>query len=293
MNCKRIIKKTSLIALALIFVFACAENASAQADEVLIVKQKARTAIRPKAKPATKKVDFVRKVSIARVEKKNRRNYRKPAAPLSKNVKTIAKTPARRIEEPLLAVQLKLMMVNRDGSESEVNPLATFTPNDRLRLSIKANQRGYLYVIRQKSPEAEGEIIFPSSVVNNGKNLISANYEYVIPKNCPKEIIANARDCALTLFPYDESPQEYFTLIFTRDQLVDLPDDVKNTRVSLANLMTGGKLPVKTLIDLIEDSNQDLVAQTGDTPFGIRIVNQNQNDNEEIIETFILNKLKK
>jgi len=31
----------------------------------------------------------------------------------------------------------------------------------------------------------------------------------------------------------------------------------------------------------------------GDTPFGVRIVNQNRDDNEEIIETFILNKVKK
>lgn len=292
MNCKAIIGKTSLLILALAFLFSCAETASAQMDEVLIVRQKAKTAIRPKAKPVAKKVDFVKKVSIVRVEKRSRKNYRKPNAP-TKNIKTIAKTPSRRIQEPLLAVQLKLLMVNRDGSESEVNPLATFTPNDRLRLSIKANQRGYLYVIRQKSPEAEGEIIFPTSVVNGGKNLISANYEYVIPNNCPKDAIPNPRDCALVLFPYDESPQEYFTLIFTRDQLVDLPDDVKNTRISLKNLMSGGKLPVKTLIDLIEDSNQDLVSQTGDTAFGVRIVNQNLNDNEEIIETFILNKLKK
>ena len=278
--------------LALAFIFSCTENAPAQMDEVLIVKQKAKMTIRPKAKPVAKKVDFVRRVSIVRVDKKSRKNYRKPNA-ATKNVRTVARTPSKRIEEPLLAVQLKLLMVNRDGSESEVNPLATFTPNDRLRLSIKANQRGYLYVIRQKSPEAEGEIIFPSSVVNGGKNLISANYEYVIPNHCPKDVIPNPRDCALVLFPYDESPQEYFTLIFTRDQLVDLPDDVKNTRVSLTNLMSGGKLPVKTLIDLIEDSNQDLVSQAGDTAFGVRIVNQNLNDNEEIIETFILNKMKK
>ena len=293
MNPKAIFGKTSLALFGALFLLCgTVQNAAAQMDEVVMVKQKAKTTIRPKARPTAKRVDFVRKVSIVRVDKRSRKNYRKPTAP-TRNVKTVVKKPVRRIEEALLAVQLKLMMVNGDGSESEVNPMATFTPNDRLRLSIKANQRGYLYVIRQKSPEAEGEIIFPSSVVNNGKNLISANYEYVIPNNCPKDAIPNPRDCALVLFPYNESPQEYFTLIFTRDQLVDLPDDVKNARVSLKNLMSGGKLPVKTLIDLIEDSNQDLVSQTGDTPFGVRIVNQNLNDNEEIIETFILNKVKK
>lgn len=293
MNQKAIIGKTSRIALFLLLVFFGADNVHAQMDEVLIVKQKARTIIRPKAKPAPKKVDIVRRVSIVRVEKKSRKNYRKTVAKTG-NVRTSAPKPiVKKIEEPLLAIQLRLLLVNKDGSESEFNPMASFTPNDRLRLSVKANQRGYLYIIRQKSPEEDGEIIFPSAIVNGGKNLISANYEYVIPNNCPKDAVPNRRDCALTLFPYDEAAKEYFTLIFTRDQLVDLPDDAKNSRVSLKNLMTTGKFPTKTLIDLIEDSKQDLVSQGGDTPFGVRIVNQNLNDNEEIIETFVLNKLKK
>lgn len=293
MNQHAITGKTFLFALTLTFIFSCADDIFAQVDEVLIVRQKAKTTIRPKAKLVSNKVDIVRKVSIVRVEKKSRRNYRKPTVATRNAKKTQPKTAARRLETQLLAVQLKLMLVNRDGSESEVNPLATFTPNDRLRLSVKANQRGFLYIIRQKSPEQDGEIIFPTTLVNGGRNLVSANYEYVLPTNCPKDIIPVARDCALTLFPYDESAKEYFTIIFTRDQLVDLPDAAKNTRVNIKNLMTAGVLPTKILIDLIEDSKQDLIAQTGDSPFGVRIVNQNRDDNEEIIETFVLNKLKK
>lgn len=291
--------KLTLIALFSLLVFSAAKNTRAQVDEVLIVKQKARAAIKPKAKPATKKIDIARNVSIVRVEKKSRRNYRKTivtAAARQKSAKpttAVSKTSVKRIEVPLLAVQLKLLLVNRDGSESEVNPLASFNQNDRVRLSVKTNQRGFLYIIRQKSPEDEGEIIFPTTLVNGGKNLISANYEYVIPSNCPKDVIADQRDCALTFFPYEEAPQEFFTFVFTRDQLVDLPDDVKNTRVSLANLMTAGRLQSKTLVDLIEDSGQDLVSQPGDSPFAVRIVNVNPNDNEEIIETFVLNKQKK
>lgn len=294
MNQKTTFGKLFLVIPILIFVLLAAPGVSAQMSEVLIVKQKAKTTIRPKARLTATRVDVVRKVSIVRVEKKSRKNYRRPTAAV-KNTRAAAPKPAaKRIQEPLLAVQLRLMLVNKDGSESEVNPQATFTPSDRLRLSVKANQRGFLYIIRQKSPEEEGEIIFPTSVVNGGKNVVSANYEYVIPHNCPKDAIPNPRDCALVLFPYSESPQEYFTLIFTRDQLVDLPDTAQNERISMKNLMSGGgKLPTKILIDLIEDSNQDLVAQTGDTPFGVRIVNQNLKDNEEIIETFILNKVRK
>lgn len=294
MNQKLITGRIVLFAIALLVVFAQVENASAQMDEVMIVKQKAKTTIRPKAKPTTRNIDFVKRVSIVRVEKKSRKNYRKPVIASKKATRSIAPKPVvRRLEVPLMALQLTLLLVNKDGSESEVNPQATFTPNDRLRLSVKANQRGFLYIIRQKSPEADGEIIFPSKLVNNGNNLVSANYEYVLPTNCPKNIIPNQRDCALMLFPYKESPQEFFTLIFSRDRLVGLPDDVKNTSVSVESLMSSGKMKASSLINLIDDSKQDLIAQTGDTPFAVRIVNVNENDNEEIIETFVLNKVVK
>lgn len=282
-----------------------AADVSAQVDEVLIVKQKAKTTIRPKAKPAPKTVDVVKKVRIKRVPKKNRVVLITPSASAKRTTKTPpkttpAKTPDKRAETtiakreedfPLLAVQLRLLMVSKDGGDVEVNPQAPFTPDDRLRLSLKANQRGYLYIIRQSSPESEGEVIFPTPLVNGGSNLVSANYEYVIPGNCPKDVIPNARDCALQLFPYSESPQEFFTVIFTRDKLVDLPSETKNERVSLTNLAPAGKLQPKMLIDLIEDSGQDLVMQKGDTPFSVRIVNVNPDDNEEIIETFVLKKV--
>lgn len=267
-------------------------NSFGQVDDVVIVKQKAKTTIRPKAKPVTKKVDVTRKVSIVRVEKKSRTNYRKKNIS-PKNVRTPSKPVVKKVFVPLLAVQLRLLTVDKNGNEREVNPLAAFSVSDRLRLSIKTNQRGYLYIIRQTSPEADGEIIFPTTLVNNGSNLVTPNLEYVIPRNCPPEYSTDPRDCALKLFPFEETPQEFFTLIFTRDSLVDLPNDVKNTRVSLGNLMSAGKIKSKTLIDLIEESGQDLISQEGDTPFAMRIVNINPKDNEEIIETFVLSKIRK
>lgn len=286
--------KLLLLATALLIVFGDVRDASAQLDEVMIVKQKAKTTIRPRAKLAPRKIDVVRRVYITRVEKKSRKNYRKTVVVTRKNIRGAAPKPVvKRLEVPLMALQLRLMLVSRDGGEAEVNPRAAFLPTDRLRLSVKANQRGFLYIIRQKSPESDGEIIFPTALVNNGNNLVSANYEYVLPANCPKNIIPNKRDCALTLFPFDDAPQEFYTLIFSRDKLVGLPDDVKNVRLSPSNMMSAGKMTSAALINLIEDSNQDLVSQTGDSPYAVRIVNINEKDNEEIIETFVLNKTKK
>lgn len=275
--------KSIILAVGFFVLLAGAQTAAAQVDDVMVVRQKAKTTIRPKAKPVAKKVNFTRRVSIVRVQKKSRSGYKKQ--PAKKIVKAI--------QVPLLAAQLRLLNVDKEGKETEVNPIAAFTTNDRLRMSIKANQTGYLYVIRQAAPDAEGEIIFPTTLVNNGSNFVKANVEYVLPRNCPAEYVPDPRECALTLFPYADAPQEFFTLIFTRDSLVDLPNDVKNTRTSLANLMSAGRIGAKTLIDLIDDSGQDLVSQQGDTPFAIRIVNINPKDNEEIIETFVLSKMKK
>lgn len=276
MYLRRLLRLTLPGALAGIVLLMGASDASAQIDEVSSTRTRAKTVIRPKAKPAPRKVDYNRRVTITRVQKKRRKT----------------KTVAKRVVVPLLAAQFRLLTVDKDGIETEVNPLAVFTPRDRLRLSVKTNQKGFLYIIRQLEPDGPGEIIFPTTLVNNGSNFVAANVEYVIPRNCPTDYVPNQRDCALQLVPFSEAPQEYFTLIFTRDSLVDLPDDVRNTRVSLANLMSAGKIEPKTLVDLIDDSGQDLVSQQGDSPYSIRIVNINPKDNEEIIETFVLSKLK-
>ncbi len=260
-------------------------RASAQISEVS--SQKARTTIKPKAKPVTKKVDYNKRITITRVEKKSRKTYKK--TPTGKRQVTTKKTVVKISVLPL-AVQLRLLTVDEDGKETEIDPYSKFTTSDRLRLSLKTNQRGYLYVIRQSSPDSDGEIIFPNQLVNNGSNYIAANKDYTLPSNCPKEI--TPIDCSLTLLSTEDAPQEFFTVLFTRDSLVDLPNDVKNKRVNLKDLANEGKIPFGTIVDLIEESGQDLVIQPGDTPAAMRIINKNVKDNEEIIETFIIDKAK-
>lgn len=260
-------------------------RASAQISEVS--SQKARTTIKPKAKPVAKKVDYNKRITITRVEKKSRKTYKK--TPTGKRQVTAKKTVVKISVLPL-AVQLRLLTVDEDGKETEIDPYSKFTTSDRLRLSLKTNQRGYLYVIRQSSPDSDGEIIFPNPLVNNGSNYIAANKDYTLPSNCPKEI--TPLDCALILLSTEDAPQEFFTVLFTRDSLVGLPNDVKNKRVNLKALANEGKIPFGTIVDLIEESGQDLVIQPGDTPAAMRIINQNVKDNEEIIETFIIDKAK-
>lgn len=280
---KTLLGKLFLTAFCVAAIAFGASNISAQISEVS--SQKARTTIKPKAKPVAKKVDYNKRITITRVEKKSRKNYKKTTT--NKRQVTAKKTVVKISVLPL-AVQLRLLTVDENGKEAEIDPYSKFTTSDRLRLSLKTNQRGYLYVIRQSSPDSDGEIIFPNPLVNNGSNYIAANKDYTLPSNCPKEI--TPIDCSLTLLSTEDAPQEFFTVLFTRDSLVDLPNDVKNKRVKLKDLTNEGKIPFSTIVDLIEESGQDLVIQSGDTPAAMRIINQNVKDNEEIIETFIIDK---
>jgi hypothetical protein len=174
---------------------------------------------------------------------------------------------------PLLAVQLRLLKVKQDGSAVETNPLSEFYANDRLRLSVKANQDGYLTIIRQSGPSEDGQILFPTSLLNDGANYVSANKEFVVPGNCSANI--KASDCAYVM--PESAGKQIFTVIFSRDLILDLPDSAK----------TGTGAIKAQVINAIEGSSiKQLEIKQGVTPFAILVLNTNRNDNEEIFTRF-------
>jgi len=108
------------------------------------------------------------------------------------------KRPTRRrpavVQVPLLKLQWRVLKVADDGSDEETSPLAMFHTGDRLRLAVKTNQDGYLYIIHQASPTSPGQIIFPDSRLNGGRNDVGKYQELILPSNCPPGI--PRRDCA-------------------------------------------------------------------------------------------------
>jgi hypothetical protein len=189
-------------------------------------------------------------------------------------------TPRRRpavVQAPLLKLQWRVLKVADDGSDQETSPLAMFHTGDRLRLAVKTNQDGYLYIIHQASPTSPGQIIFPDSRLNGGRNDVGKYQELILPSNCPAGI--PRRDCALPVVP--PAGREVFTLVFTRDPITDLP----NTATEAA-----GGIPVETLAKLKADSGQTLRRIKGSTPLSVLVVNTNTRDNEDIFETLVLNK---
>ena len=96
-------------------------------------------------------------VTIIRIPKPNRK--------LSYKSKGIERAP-------LLKFEWRLFQVLHDGSEREIDRQQVFKNGERLRISVRANQEGYLYVVHQSSPASPGTVIFPNVQLNNGSSAI-------------------------------------------------------------------------------------------------------------------------
>lgn len=180
---------------------------------------------------------------------------------------------------PLLSLQWRLFKVKPDGTQEETNPIGKFYPGDFLRLAVKTNQSGYLYIVHQSAKDGDGQIIFPDSRVNGGRNYVNKNQEFVLPSNCPAGA-NNGLPCAFPVMP--PAGQEFFTLIFSRDQLEDfMPNKL---------MQTAGVVKPEVLQRLMSDTGQRLIHGSGDGLYSVKVVNNNTRDNEDIIEMLVLNK---
>ncbi len=216
-------------------------------------------------------VTYDRPVAVERKEKPRRRARKPRRKPTPKQPKVVEQVP-------LLVVQYRVLKVSNDGVMEETNAaLNTFFAGDRLRLAVKANQDGYLYVIHQRGKDMDGQIIFPQSRVNGGQNYVTKNQELILPSNCGSGV--RPADCALPVLP--PAGQEYFTLIFSRDMLLDLPNQAAEA---------GGVVRPQIIEQLFNESGQLLELKPGETKYAIKLVNTNRQDNEEIIKTLVLNK---
>lgn len=177
---------------------------------------------------------------------------------------------------PLLKLAWSLYKVSEDGSEEETGQ-RIFKRNDRLRLSVRTNQDGYLYVIHQKSPSSPGEVMFPDSKLNNGSSSVYRSEEFILPSNCPVKI--PRRDCALILT--SQAGEEIIYLFFSRDPFIALPGSASDATENISP---------ETLEKLMNDAGQDLRPQKGSTPFSQLLVNINPRDNEDIVKKVVLEK---
>src|SRR6185503_15161119 len=135
------------------------------------------------------------------------------------------KRPPKIVFVPPLRLEWRVLKVRclAGGQQEEVSPLATFNYNDRLRLAIKANQTGYLYIINETEGD-DGRIvygpkqIFPDSRIMNGQNISMKNQEIILPAACPP--VDDPCDCAWKFT--ETAGRETVIVIFSREQLLEL-----------------------------------------------------------------------
>lgn len=194
---------------------------------------------------------------------------------------------------PLLTVQYRVLIKRSDGSEGESSLASVFHTGDRLRLGVTANQDGFLYVVHQKEGE-DGLIMFPDSRVNHGENYVTNNQEFILPPvDCPLPDPDNSCWYEVT----DDPAQEYFIIVFSRDQITDLPNTAGGPD-AIKRVLTSGVVKKDIIESYIKSARvQDYKiygrprgASTLASRYAVWITNMNRLDNEEIILRVPLNK---
>jgi hypothetical protein len=193
---------------------------------------------------------------------------------------------------PLLTVQYRVFIKRPDGTQGESSPASVFHAGDQLRLGVMANQDGFLYVIYQKQDQ-DGLVMFPDSRVNNGENYVSRNKEFILPPiNCPA---ADPEECWYNVTA--DPTKEFFIVVFSRDQILDLPNTAGGTD-AVRTALASGVLKKEVIDSYVRSARmQDYKIYSrparASSPFSryaIWVTNTNRADNEEVIVRVPLNK---
>jgi hypothetical protein len=194
---------------------------------------------------------------------------------------------------PLLTVQYRVLIKRPDGTSGESSVASVFHPGDQLRLGVTANQDGFLYVIYQKEGQ-DGLIMFPDSRINNGENVVSRNQEFILPPaTCPAP---DPNDCWYKVT--DEATKEFFIIVFSRDQIIDLPNKAGAANDAVKEALASGVLKKEVIDSYLKSARmQDYKiysrparANSPTSRYAIWVTNTNRADNEEIIVRVPLNK---
>jgi Domain of unknown function (DUF4384) len=226
---------------------------------------------------------------------------KQPAKPKVGRRRTAVRPPANSKGEelsPLLTLKYNMLERAAGGDGRVVDTSqSTFNVGDQFRLALTPNQRGYLYVIHHSVDNNNNivdqpHVIFPSPRINNGKNEVNKDEQYVVPKFCPE--FDDPKDCWWEITP--PAGRDFFTVIFSRDEITDLPSSLTEADVT-ANAKDAVALKTLEAFNKERDANKQSLAHTKQIRFkskrttdedGIFIQNTNRKDNEELIDTIEL-----
>lgn len=188
--------------------------------------------------------------------------------------------PKRPQPARLLTVQWRVLKQDMNKQGLEVDPLLPVYTGERIRLAVKVNQDGYLYIIQntEGSQSEEGAVIFPDARINGGNNFVKRDDEIIIPSNCAEE---HQEDCWFLMEP--PAGREAVTVIFSRDQITTLP----NTAAEASSMVK--KHVISSLQNSSPNPKYDKQPKSaGKGRFVTWATNMNPRDNEELVTTFYL-----
>ncbi|MEK6300868.1 MAG: DUF4384 domain-containing protein [Acidobacteriota bacterium] len=190
---------------------------------------------------------------------------------------------------PLLTLKYKALKRGEGNSADRVDPNGQFKIGDQLKLAITPNQNGFLYVVH-RSVGLDGKVldqphvIFPDPRINNGQNTVEKDREYIVPQYCPE--YENPKDCWWEITP--PNGKEFFTVIFSRDEITNLPNKLTEDDVSRDK----GAITQQVIDAIKQSSGQSLTrddkvlsSRRAVQSDGVYVRNTNRNDNEELIDT--------
>ena len=178
----------------------------------------------------------------------------------------------------LLTLQWQMFKQDAKENPRSVDPDSEFYTDDRLQLVIKVNQPGYIYIL-----DEEGGVKFPSARINGGKNYVPQYYMITIPSNCSPEYMDKQKRCWWRLLPpVPESGRETLFVIFSRDEIKDLPNNAREARE---------RVKKQLISELKSDSPNPETVKPGQR-FVTWVTNSNPKDNEELVATLYITHLK-
>ncbi len=129
--------------------------------------------------------------------------------------------PRPRASAPKLALHYRLVKREQDQSTRDVDTATPLKRGDAVRLLVRAEEDGYLYVLHQEEGK-KPSLLFPDKRINNGQNFVSADAEYNIPAYCSDE--KGAPDCWLQIAR--QAGRGYLIVILSRDRRNDIVNDI-------------------------------------------------------------------
>ena len=193
---------------------------------------------------------------------------------------------------PLLTVQYRVLIKRPDGTSGEASAASVFHAGDQLRLGVTANQDGFLYVIYQQENQ-DGLVMFPDTRVNNGENYVKRNQEFILPPvNCPA---SDPNECWYKVTA--DPTKEFFIIVFSRDQIVDLPNSA-GANDAVKSAFAAGVLKKEVIDSYIRSArmqdykiySRPAAADSPASRYAIWVTNTNRKDNEDVILRVPFNK---